>query len=447
MDKPLHISFSEFIKQNKLFTKDDKLLLAFSGGIDSVVLAHLLISQKYKVELAHCNFQLRGVESEQDELFVTDFAKQNNLFTHIKRFDTKKYAADNKLTIQQAARNLRYNFFIEIAEKENFPYILTAHHLDDSIETFFINLLRGTGLKGLCGIPMTNSKFVRPLLFATKNDIYKYATIHNINWREDSSNQGDKYLRNKIRHQIIPILNSLQPNFYNIFRENFRRLNDSKNLIETLVQETINTMKIQNNDYTIISIPRIIQKQNGISLLFHYLQNFQFNEHQVKQILEKKHQTGKKFVNQQYTAIYNRDTLIITKNKKSNTNTYWIDNSLKKIKLPPFEFQLSFQENSEMYTISKDPNKACFDAEKVQFPLQLRKWQKGDYFYPFGMEHAKKISDFLIDKKMSLIEKENTWVLLSGNSIIWVVGQRIDNRFRITKLTKKILEILVIQKF
>lgn len=441
MNKPLHILFSEFIQQNKLFNKSDKLLLAFSGGIDSVVLTHLLIHSGFNIELAHFNFQLRGEESNGDEDFVTYYAEQNHIPIHIKRFDTKKFANKNNLTIQEAARNLRYDFFYEMVAKKNFTHILTAHHLDDSIETFFINLLRGTGIKGLCGIPLKNEKITRPLLFATRQDIYDYAIAHSLSWREDSSNQSDKYMRNQIRHHLIPLLISLQPNFYEIFKENLRHINDSQKLLETLVKETINsTLQNKNNDEIIISVKKLKEKDYPTSLLFHFLQTFQFNEDQVNQMLEKEHQSGKKFIVPEYTAVYDRDSLIISKNKESDSGIYWIEKNINEIKVP-INLVFSIKKYSAAYSISKNPHIACLDADKLQFPLQLRKWQPGDYFYPFGMEQVKKLSNFFIDNKKSLIQKENIWVLLSNNSLIWIVGQRIDNRFRITDQTKNVLEI------
>ena len=431
MHQPLAILFKKFVEKSKLFKTNDKLLLAFSGGIDSVVLAHLLLTNNYHFELAHCNFQLRSSESERDEQFALAFAEKNNLVIHNQRFETKTFAKEQKITIQEAARILRYRYFNDIAMQQKCTFILTAHHLDDSIETIFLNLIRGTGIKGICGVPMQNNRIVRPLLFATRKQIELYAHKNKLSWVEDSSNQSDKYKRNQIRHHLIPLITSQNNNFYTIFKENIHRFSNSVQLLEALVNEKMASIIETKNEQIIIKLNKLKQ----------FPQYTSFNYEQIKSITEQTHQSGKTYNSTNYHAYIDRDKLIILPRIKNiPSNEIEITSNIKQINEP---ISLTFKTiNYQKYKqIPNDSSIAFLDITKIHFPLILRRWKHGDKFQPLGMEHFKKISDFLTDLKTPRYLKDNIWVLTSNKQIIWVVGYRIDNRFKITDKTEKALRI------
>lgn len=442
MPKSLEILFKEFIEETKLFSTNDKLLLAFSGGIDSVVLAHLLLTNNLHFELAHCNFQLRSNESNRDEQFALAFAKNNNLAIHIQRFDTKTYAKEQKVTIQEAARILRYRYFNDIATQQKCSFILTAHHLDDSIETIFLNLIRGTGIKGICGIPIQNNNIVRPLLFATRKQIEMYAHKNKLSWVEDSSNQSDKYKRNQIRHHLMPLIKLQNKNFYTVFKENINRFSNSVQLLEALVNEKMASMIKTENEQITINLNEIKQFPQYTSLLYHFAQNYGFNYDQIKSITEQTHQSGKTYISPNFNAYIDRNIMVIlprNKNIPSNEEIE-ITSNIKQINEPILlTFKtLNFEKNQQ---IPNNSNIAFLDATQIQFPLILRKWKSGDKFQPLGMKHFKKISDFLTDLKIPHYLKDKVWVLTSNKQIIWVIGYRIDDRFKITDKTKKVLQI------
>jgi len=439
MPLPLDILFKEFVEQHQLFTSSDKLLLAFSGGIDSVVLAHLLLKNNFRFELAHCNFQLRGDESNHDEQFAYTFAGQNKLIIHCQKFDTQLYAQENNLTIQEAARILRYRYFDEVATQQKCSFVLTAHHLDDNIETVFLNLIRGTGIKGLCGIPMQNNRIVRPLLFATRKQIEQYAHENALNWREDSSNQSDKYTRNQIRHHLLPVLHEIQPDMYNVFYQNIQHISSSYRLLEELVKEKMLPLIRENENSLSISLDELKKMPQATLLLYHYIQAFGFNLSQTQQILEQNHQNGKTFTTNNYKAfIYQPYLTILKKDTSNNFKPYYVieENTLEL--LEPIHLVFNTLTFNESIKIPNQSHVAFIDFTRLSFPLSIRKWKKGDVFYPLGMNKRKKISDFLIDQKIPLYEKENIWVLENKGDIVWIIGYRLDNRYKITSDTKQI---------
>jgi len=443
----LAIQFKEFVEKHQLFTTNDKLLLAFSGGIDSVVLAHLLLNNNYRFELAHCNFQLRGDESNQDEQFAYHFANQNQLIIHCQKFDTKLYAQHNNITIQEAARILRYQYFDNIATQHKCSFILTAHHLDDNIETVFLNIIRGTGLKGLCGIPIQNQQVVRPLLFATREQIKQYALKHSLSWREDSSNQTDKYTRNYLRHHVLPKLQEIQPDIHNILNKNIQNFTTSYQLLEELVNEKMQSFVHKNEQTLSILIDDLKKISQAKLLLYHYLQPYGFNLSQIEQILYKNHQNGKYFTTNQYKAYIYKPYLNIIKSHNSDTQQpyYIIEKNTKEV-LEPIHLilnQYAFNKNIE---IPNCKHIALIDFARLSFPLYIRKWEKGDFFYPLGMNQRKKISDFLIDQKIPIYEKENVWILENKGEIVWIIGYRIDDRYKVTSETQYILNIEWIEK-
>jgi len=438
--------FKAFIVAEKLISVKDRVLLAVSGGIDSVVMCDLFYRAGFTFDIAHCNFNLRGKESDEDEMFVENLAKKYKVAFHCKRFPTKKIAKEKKLSIQMAARELRYQWFDEIRRNENYQFIATAHHLDDQIETFFINLLRSTGIAGLHGILPCQKNLIRPLLFTYRENINAYARKHNLAFLEDSSNVETKYLRNKIRHEIIPIFREINQSFPQVLTETIRRMRET----EMIFLDTIEKVRkeIFHEDKNGIHILMDdLKKLNPCNLYaFELLSQFGFNEAIITDICHLPDDvSGEKFYSQTHRLIRNRKELIITpipgkKEARIKNTLVSIREDQKEIRRP---IHLRFEKMTKLKDFIIEPSKetANLDLHKISFPLILRKWEKGDSFYPFGMNKKKKLSDFFIDRKLSLPAKENIWLLCSGSNILWVTGQRIDNRFRVTSHTKEVLMV------
>ncbi|KAF2518782.1 tRNA lysidine(34) synthetase TilS [Flavobacterium salilacus subsp. salilacus] len=428
------------LKQNLPFLEGKKLLLAVSGGIDSMVLVHLFKVLNYDVTIAHCNFNLRGEESNGDEIFIKKYTEHNNINFFVTHFDTVGFANDNKLSIQVAARQLRYMWFYELLEENNLDYLLTAHHLDDNLETFLINFIRGTGIDGLTGIPEQNEKIVRPLLPFSREEILAYANEHHIVWREDSSNASDKYLRNKLRHDVIPVLRSLNPSLSDSFQDTLSYLQQAKSLVEdasVLVYKQVVTEKERQKVFDINALKRL---PNYKAYLYQWLQPFGFTAwNDIYDLLTA--QSGKQVLANGYRLLKDRETLLLEPEKNQDTAVYQIEEGQEAIDYP---VSLRFQKVTEYYKESTK-NEIFVNYELIKFPLFVRKWQEGDYFCPFGMDgQAKKLSKFFKDEKMSLSEKEDTWFLCSEDKIIWIIGRRADDRFKVTDNTTQILKIEVI---
>ncbi|MEZ7497789.1 tRNA lysidine(34) synthetase TilS [Flavobacterium sp. Arc3] len=425
------------IAQNFPFLENKKLLLATSGGLDSIVMAHLFKRLDYAVALAHCNFQLRGLESFGDQNFVQDFASANNIPMFLTQFDTEAFAKDYKLSTQVAARDLRYNWFYELLETEEFDYVLTAHHADDNIETFLINLSRGTGLEGLVGIPAQNDKIIRPLLLFSREEIANYADENNIEWREDSSNASDKYLRNKIRHDLVPLLKELNPQFISSFQKTQSYLQESQAMVEDASIMVYQQVAKQEEDGIYFDLNQLRKLPNYTSYLYQWLHEFGFSAwDDIYDLVES--QSGKYVFSAEFRLLKDRDLLILSPIDLSNSNEeYFIDEGTEDVKIP---LKLSLCKVDAIYIPT---NTAIFvDQNKLEFPLVLRRWNEGDNFQPFGMDgKSKKVSKLFKDEKLSLLEKENVWILWSGTEIVWVVGVRQDERFKIDNKTQNILKI------
>ena len=417
-----------------------KLLLAVSGGLDSMVLLHLFQELKFDIAIAHCNFQLRGVESFGDQNFIQDYADANGIPIYVTQFDTEAFAKDYKLSTQVAARALRYNWFYELLEEEKFDYILTAHHADDNLETFLINFTRGTGLEGLTGIPVENDKIIRPLLFLTRTEIDDYAKKHQIEWREDSSNASDKYVRNKIRHHLVPILKELNPNFMASFLKTENYLQQSQSMVEDASSMVYQQVAREEDDQVHFNLNKLMQLPNYQSYLYQWLKEFGFTAwDDIYDLVNG--QSGKQVFASGYRLLKDRDSLIVFPvNEEDRDAEFHITENQTEVNIP---LKLSLSKVSD---ISIESNKTIFvDADQLVYPLVLRKWKTGDVFMPFGMNgKSKKVSKLFKDEKLSLIEKENTWILCSGKEIIWVIGIRSDHRFRTLKTTKNILKIELI---
>ncbi|MFV8367913.1 tRNA lysidine(34) synthetase TilS [Flavobacterium sp. XS1P27] len=429
--------FQNHLLHNFQFLSGKKILLATSGGKDSMVMVHLFQQLDYKIGIAHCNFQLRGMESFGDQNFVQEYASANDIPVFITQFDTKAFAEDYKVSTQVAARELRYNWFYELLETEKFDYILTAHHADDNLETFIINLSRGTGLEGLTGIPEQNDKVIRPLLAFSQEEMEEYAKLNNIKWREDSSNASDKYLRNKIRHHLVPMLKELNPNFLSSFHKTQTYLQEAQVMVEDASIMIYQQVAKQEEDTIYFDLKKLKKLPNYKSYLYQWLKEFGFSAwDDIYDLVES--QSGKYVFSPEYRLLKDRDSLILSPiNLVNEKEEYSIDENQKEVNIP---LNLTF---CKVADISLTTNSAIFvDADKLQYPLILRHWNEGDSFQPFGMNgKSKKVSKLFKDEKLSLLEKENSWLLCSNNQIVWIIGLRQDERFRIENTTKNILKI------
>lgn len=436
---PLLTNFKNHISNTFPALKGKRILIACSGGLDSVVLSRLFKELNYDISLAHCNFSLRGKESDEDENFVILLADKLSIPIFNKKFNTKAYKIKHKLSIQVAARQLRYQWFAEVCAEHSFDYLATAHHLDDDLETFLINLSRGTGLKGLIGIPLINDKIIRPFLNFPRADILQYAKENNCPWREDSSNQTSDYLRNKLRIEVIPRLKEVDHNLLNGFHQTQKYLNDSMALVNDYMTLIKNLVVSETDDGFEIDVLKLQDLPNTNALLYELLAPFGFTAwDDLSDLLTA--QSGKQIFSESHRILKNRKNLLLVENNfVHNKATYTIKESDTGIDTP-INLKIERVDKILGYT----PSIVYLDVQKLSFPLQLRKWREGDSFYPFGMKGKKKLSKFFKDEKLSLIAKEKTWVLSSGNQIVWIVGMRSDHRFKVENQTKKILKITVL---
>ena len=434
--------FNSFVKGQKWFNADSRILLAVSGGIDSSVMMHLFHRSGMACAIAHCNFQLRGDESNDDEIFVCERAASLNLQIFSTRFETSAYAAENHLSIQMAARELRYNWFGKLAVAHHFDYIAVAHNRDDALETFFINLGRGTGINGLTGIPLVSGNIIRPLLFTSRQEIEQYANDHQISFREDSSNASDKYLRNYTRHKIIPVFEEAFPHFKKSLSQSLEKLNDARLLYQFAIDTQVENIVRQEKDFFYIDIPQLLKSPAPKTVLFEILRQYSFSSASVDEIFQlTEAMPGKLFYSSTHKLVKDRQCFIISKPEHEHTAKYYVDEGTTAINHPiHLNFEV-FDQDAE-FVIEKNSLVALLDYDKLSFPLILRKWQPGDYFIPLGMKEMKKLSNFFIDIKLSIIDKDNTWLLISGDQIAWIVGKRIDNRFKVTESTRKIVKIV-----
>lgn len=435
MDK----AFVSYINQESLFLTSDSILLTVSGGVDSIVMCELFHKANLKFSIAHCNFQLRNEESDEDELFVKQVASNYNVPVHIIKFNTLTYSKKNKVSTQVAARELRYQWFEEIRLKHNYSYIATAHHQNDAIETFFINLMRGSGISGLRSILSKHDRIIRPLLFASKKQIIIYAKKNKLAYREDSSNASDKYLRNQLRHQVIPLLNELNSSFENSLIHTLANLRATELIYNAAVEKIKSTHLIVDKNGVRISIKKLKGLSPLVTYLYEFLKNYNFNSTIVQEISNSLDATsGKLFYSATHRLVKDRDFLIIEPLAKLSIeqNKYLINE--EQLSLPELHLFFKVIKNTATVTLPTSTQQAALDYDKLIFPLEIRRWKVGDRFRPLGMKGEKKLSDFFIDKKLSIAEKENTWVLCSAKKIVWVLGLRIDDYYKVTASTKKI---------
>ena len=433
--------FENQVSNHFPFLQGKKLLLAVSGGLDSMVLVHLFQQLNYEIVVLHCNFQLRGLESFEDQQFIQEYSNTNAIPFVFTQFDTEAFAADFKVSIQVAARELRYSWFYEQLAIQKGDFILTAHHADDNLETFLINLSRGTGLEGLTGIPAQNEKVIRPLLSFSRQQMEEYASVNKLKWREDSSNASDKYLRNKIRHHLVPLLKELNPNFISSFEKTQSFLSEAQELVDDAAIMVYQQVAREEGEDIYFDLGRLLQLPNYSSYLYQWLKEFGFTAwDDIYELVTS--QSGKQVLAPYFRLIKDRDCLILSPlPSQENQQEFEIESLESKVKFP---LNLDFSNVSEIGVASDST--IFVDEDKLVFPLTLRHWNEGDVFQPFGMEgKSKKVSKLFKDEKLSLIDKEKVWLLCSNNQVVWVIGIRQDERFKIDPNSKKLLKIECIE--
>lgn len=435
----------QFIDSNQLLIDNDRILVGVSGGADSVVLLHILLKLGFECVVAHCNFHLRGDESMRDELFVEKLAEKYKLIYKKTDFDTVRFAKSNKISIEMAAREMRYAWFKKLAPENKCQTIATAHHTDDSIETLLLNMIRGTGLKGLTGIEPRNGDIVRPVLCCTRSEIEQYAQKNKLEYITDSTNLANEYSRNKIRNLILPMMADINPSVKQSLAENISRFRGSWKIYSEKIAEIEAHITFNKENQTFVDIDKLKSQSDPKTILFEILQKYQFNSDVISNIFEALDKSsGKRYYSDTHRLLKDREHLIVDEIEPNNTLEFSIDESTKSISIP-INLSLNKKARNEDFIISKKSDIIHIDADKIKFPLTLRKWKKGDSFHPFGMKESKKLSDFFINEKINRNQKENIWLLVSDNKIVWIIGLRMDERFRITEKTKNILEISLYQ--
>ena len=453
----LLLEFENIIRKQNLFSPKDKLIIAVSGGVDSVVLCELCKQAGFDFTIVHCNFQLRGEESERDETFVKNLGKKYCIEVLIKKFNTETYATENKLSIQEAARALRYEWFEELVQSSEFGvrsrdselptpdlrlriFLLTAHHADDNAETLLMNFCRGTGLHGLTGIPVSYGHIKRPLLGFTKEEIFLFAKENKLEFVEDSSNLSSKYTRNLFRNEIIPAITQVYPQVKENLTDNINRFKEIEKLYKLSVASIIKKLVKEKGSEWFIPIKQLMSYNNR-ALIYEIISRFGFSEKQIDEIIKLAASDSGKYIDSplfNYRIIKHRHWFIISPVHSAASGNIIIEKTdqsvvfeegilkLEWLNQPPSSFKKEFD---------------LLDTKEIEFPLLLRKWKQGDYFYPLGMKKKKKLSRFFIDQKISKSEKERKWVIESNKKIICIVGMRIDERFKITENSKSVLSI------
>ena len=437
-------NFQRYIRRNELAAPEDFILLTVSGGVDSMVMLSLFVRSGYRVGVAHCNFQLRGVESEEDEELVRREAEKYGVPWYNKRFDTKGEMERTGESMEMAARRLRYAWFDELSREHGYTVVAIAHHIDDSIETFFINLLRGTGLRGLTGITTHAGKLIRPLMFASRKDILEYAVAQHIPYREDSSNRSTKYLRNKIRLGLIPRIREINPKFTDLMRRNIERLTDTQLFIEAAVAHMREEVVTQADGIATIHVERIEAAYPRNFAVYELLSSQYGFKGDVCDALCRalsEAATGRRFYAREYVATVDRGRILVERIAPGDACEVTVEQGAQRSYCGNMVLYFEACDIDDIRAYDVPEQVALLDADLLRYPLRLRRWREGDTFIPFGMEGRKKVSDYLIDRKVSLPEKQRQFVLLSGDEIVWLVGRRIDDRYRLTDRTENVLRI------
>lgn len=436
--------FITFVKKENLVRKTDRILLAISGGLDSTVMADLFHRAGFSFDIAHANFHLRGDESHRDELFVKNLAEKYRVKVFIKHFETASFARKNKISIQVAARQLRYEWFDDLMSEHEYDRVAAAHHLDDQVETFLINLTRGTGIAGLHGIHPKQGRIIRPMLFTGRKEIEVYALKHKLDFVEDSSNFSLKYTRNRIRHKVIPQLERINPAFGEDLTRTIDYIRDAEAIFRQAVESKRKEIFTEKDGQTLIPVEAFFRLKPFGTWAYELLSPFGFNHSNVLDIAGLEDSIpGKEVHSATHRIIKNRDTLIIAPVEKTGLEKTFLvtsdDLAHGSVKFP---VHLGFEILNKIPAEFADPAiTAYIDMNRLNLPLLIRKWNRGDFFYPMGMSKRKKLSDFFIDLKFSKFDKENQWLLCSGNDIVWIIGHRIDDRYKVTKDLKSVLNI------
>lgn len=430
------------IESHQLFAPNDTLLVGVSGGIDSVVLVDLLYHAGLAFAVAHCNFNLRGEESNLDEAFVRALAIRYDKPYFYKSFDTKTVAIEKGISIEMAARDLRYAWFEDIRHSYHYDWIVVAHHRDDQIETFFLNLARGTGISGLTGMKVINGRVVRPLLFATRKEIEKYAIEEFLDYRDDSSNSHTDFQRNKIRHLVLPLMEELNPSFREGMQDTIAHLQDTYLIFNQAIEQAVErVVRRKSANESELSIAELKLLHPISTYLFEILKPYHFNGEVINEIIQSfDSQSGKQFFSTTHRAVLSREVISLQRRATDSFIRYYLDESCGNLE-HPIKLNITIQKRTPSFKLSTSSKTAMFDKDKLQFPLILRKWQAGDYFMPLGMKGMKKLSDFFVDEKFSLTDKENTWLLTNGEEIVWIIGVRLDDRYKISPATTNILVV------
>jgi tRNA(Ile)-lysidine synthase len=432
-------AFRNFISVNKLCSSEHRILLAVSGGIDSVVMADLFVRAGYACTIAHCNFQLRGIDSDLDEAQVRTLARALDIPVLVKRFDVETAMSQGGTSLQMAARDLRYEWFEYLLTENSLDRVATAHNKNDAIETFFMNLSRGSGIRGLTGIPASRGKIIRPLLFASRQEIESYQKERMLEYREDSSNMETKYRRNKIRHDVLPVMEQINPSFFEVMSGNMERLREVLEIYENSIEGVKGALFEERKGKISISVDELHKLYPLRTWLYELFSPFGFTRLQCEGI-EKIMAAGpgRQSISTTHRLYKDRDRMILVPGASRNYDRFYLDGPDLPSSLP-FPMDMEVLDRLELERIPEDPGTACLDLDMVQFPLIIRRWMHGDYFYPLGMEQSKKLSDFFVDEKIPVPEKEGAWIMASGKKIVWIMGYRIDHRFRITPSTKRVL--------
>jgi tRNA(Ile)-lysidine synthase len=431
--------FLNYIKENRLIKKGDRILAAVSGGIDSMVMADLLLQAGLLSGIAHCNFGLRDKESDLDEQMVSQYASKHYVPFYSVRFMTKDHARKNGISIEMAARELRYEWFKKIRKEGGYAAVAVAHNLNDNAETLLLNLIRGTGIAGLTGMKPSANHIIRPLLFATRKSIEEYRDKNGISFREDMTNADTKFIRNKIRHKVIPLLREINTSVELTLNDTAERLSGIYDILSDVISRTRNSIFMEEKGKIIVNINRLEPYLENKAFLFELFRPYGISGSLLKDLMKViTGRTGGQIFSGTHRILKNRNEILITAQPENEKETY-IASSLADLRKCPSLVKVKTVTVSKNLIISSDPGAASLDLQKISFPVIIRKWKPGDYFFPFGMKQKKKLSDYFIDSKFSRLEKEKAIIMESGGKIVWIIGERIDNRFRITKSTKKAL--------
>ena len=439
--------FKEYVVQHRLFTHDDRVLLAVSGGVDSMVLMRLMQDAGFSFGVAHCNFQLRGAESDGDELLVEQEVARLGVEYHVTHFDTEGVMDDTGESMEMAARRLRYAWFDELCVAHGFKVVAVAHHVDDSIETHFINMLRGTGLRGLTGIAVHNNRVVRPLMFATREEILTYACTCGVPFREDSSNRSTKYLRNRVRHEVVPKLKEINGQYINVMSRNLSRLDEAQRFIDASVANIKRKVLTKGDNDYVLSVAEIDVALPRNFVIYEILNSeFGFNGDVVDDICGVLDcgASGRRFYAADWMAVVDRGNIIIAakaNDVEQDALELCVGVDVATIELGDHVMSFEYLDIERITTLNQGADVALLDADRLSYPLHIRVWRDGDSFVPLGMRGHKKVSDYLVDSKVSVVAKRGQRVLLSGNDIAWLVGRRVDNRYAITQNTKRVLRV------